>query len=296
MVKYEIPFNFDLDLLDFLEGYIDKQWIEFLFLPPFKGDSPNARSHVEGITKASWTYKEPDTLEEYDFYIKEIQRRGFTPGVLFQKEEPLAMDVVKHYLDLGVNTFVVNSDKLASDLKKVNSKYKIIASITKTLSAEDLWENDYSMYDKIVLHFPFNRALSKLKELPSYYKYSILVNSYCLYNCAVARAHWNSTPETSCNITCLKGEKKDDLIYIPPEYTKLFAPYVDSFKIQGREYPTHILGEEIYCYYKGLHNPFAGAIYNRLSPFNTDEYFNKGKDLPFVNYKPNNLPNMPTSA
>lgn len=296
LIKYEVPFNFDLRLLDFLQESIDKDWIEFIFLPPFKGDSSNARSHTEGVEKAWGTYKEPDTREEYDFYIKEIQKRGFNPGVLLQKEEGLPMDVLKHYIDLDINTFVVNSDKLASTLKKIDSKYKVIASITKTLSAKDLWEKDLSMYDKIVLHFPFNRALSRLKELPPYYKYSILANSYCLYNCAVAKEHWNSTPENSHSIKCFKGDRKEDLIYIPPEYIKLFQPYVDSFKIQGREYPTSILQEEIYCYYKNLHNPMAGAIYNRLTPFNVDEYFNKGKDLEFVKYTPNNLPNMPTSA
>lgn len=288
--KYEIPFNFDIEYLNFLEKYIDKDWVEFIFLPAFKEDSSNARSHLEGVSKSWGTYKVPDTREEYEFYIKSIQKSGFKPGVLFQEENPIKDEILNYYLSLGIDTFVVNSDKLAKRIKSIDKNYKVIASITKTLSAKDLWEKDLSMYDKIVLHFPFNRALNKIKELPPFYKYSILVNSFCVYNCESAHEHWNSTPETSSKIHCMKSEHKENLIYIPPEYLNLFEPYIDSFKIQGREYPTNILTEEIFCFYKGLHSPFAGAIYNRLSPFNALEYFNKGENMDFVNY---NNPNSP---
>lgn len=284
MVKYELPFNFDLNLLNFIDDNIDKDWIEFLFLSPFKDDSSNARSHVEGVAKSNWTYTVPNSRDDYTNFIKEIQKHGIKPAILFQEDTPIASNILDYYLKLGIDSFIVNSDELAKNIKKIDSKLKVIASITKILSAKDLWENDYSMYDKIVLHFPFNRALCKLKELPSFYKYTLLANSYCVYNCKSAKDHWSSTKETSSKVPCLKNINKDDLIYIPPEYIYMFEPYVDSFKIQGREYPTNVLSEEIYCYYKKIHNPLAGAIYNRLSPFNSYEYFNKGKDLEFVNY------------
>ncbi|WP_125153595.1 hypothetical protein [Clostridium rectalis] len=292
MVKYELPFNFDIKLLDFITEKIDKDWVEFLFLAPFKEDSKNARSHLEGIDKKNWTYTVPITRDDYSFYIKEIQKRGLKPAVLFQEEKPIDYSTLDYYLKLGVDNFVVNSDELAKMIKNLNPKFKVVASITKTLSATNLWENDYSMYDKIVLHFPFNRALSRINKLPNFYKYTLLVNSYCLYNCSIAKKHWASTNENYSNINCLKNQHKDDLIYIPPEYVNIFEPFVDSFKIQGREYKTDILKEEIYCYYKNIHNPMAGVIYNRLSSFNAEEYFNKGKDLKFVIYDNphNNLP------
>lgn len=282
MIKFEIPYNFDLELLNFLDENIDKNWIEFLFLSLFKEDSINARSHVENINVNGWTYQVPQTRKEYDKHIDEIQKRGYRPAILLQDLNPISKEKLDYYFHLGIKDFVVNNDDLALYIKNKNSKYHVVASITKTLSASDIAEKDYSMYDKIVLHFPFNRALCRLKELPQEYQYTILVNSYCCYNCREARKHWYSTSKTVQNVHCLKHLHKDKLVYIPPEYLSLFEPYAATFKLQGREYPTFVLANEIYYYYHQIHNPKAGAIYNRLSPFNEQEYFNAAKDLSFV--------------
>ena len=282
MRKYEIPFNFDLELLNFLDEKIDKDWIEFLFLSPFKEDSTNARSHLENVKMEWGTYKVPETREEYTKNIYEIEKRGYRPAVLFQEERAISKQKLEYYFKLGIQDFVVNNDNLAIYIKSKNPNYNVIASITKVLSADDLWQNDYSMYDKIVLYFPFNRAIDRLKELPSRYKYVILANSYCAYNCVEAKKHWSSDTTKALTINCVRKNNKDKLIYIPPEYTHLFEPYVENFKLQGREYPTYILANEIYYYYNKLHNPKAGVIYNRLSPFNQEEYFNAAKDYKFV--------------
>ncbi|MFD3158312.1 hypothetical protein ACFIJ5_15920 [Haloimpatiens sp. FM7330] len=284
MKKYEIPFNFDLELLNFLDEKIDKNWIEFLFLSPFKEDSTNARSHVENVKRQYDTYTVPKTREEYTKCIYEIEKRGYRPAVLFQEDKLMSKEKLDYYFKLGIKDFIVNSDKLAIYIKDKNPDYNVVASITKILSAKDIWEKDYSMYDKIVLYFPFNRAIDRLKELPTKYKYIILANSYCAYNCVEAKKHWSSTTKEALTINCVRKNNKDKLIYIPPEYTHIFEPYVANFKLQGREYPTYMLANEIYYYYNKLHNPQAGVIYNRLSPFNQQEYFNAARDLKFVVY------------
>lgn len=297
MKKFEIPFNFDIELLDFLDNNIDKNWIEFLFLSPFKEDSINARSHVENVTVNGWTYKVPETRNEYTKIIEEIQKRGYRPAVLLQETRYFPMDKLDYYFKLGIRDFVVNNDQVALNIKNKDSSYNVVASITKTLSANDIAQNDYSMYDRIVLHFPFNRALDRLKELPQKYNYTILANSYCSYKCTVAKNHWYSTPEEAKKINCVKHDDKNSLVYIPPEYLYLFEPYVASFKLQGREYPSYKLANEIYYYYNRLHNPMAGVIYNRLSPFNMYQYFNAAKDMKFVindSFTPQN-PNTPNS-
>ncbi|WP_373897907.1 hypothetical protein ACER0A_010265 [Haloimpatiens sp. FM7315] len=282
MKKYEIPYNFDLELLNFLDEKIDKNWIEFLFLSPFKEDSRNARSHVENVKREWGTYRVPETRKEYEKNIYEIQKRGYRPAVLFQEEKPISKEKLKYYFKLGIKDFVVNCDELAMNIKDRNSNYNVVASITKIISAEDLWKNDYSMYDKIVLYFPFNRAIDRIKELPSKYKYVIIANSYCAYNCVEAKRHWSSNTGQALKVNCIKENNKDKLIYIPPEYTYLFEPYVENFKLQGREYPTYVLADEIYYYYNKLHNHEAGVIYNRLSELNKNEYFNAAKNLKFV--------------
>lgn len=291
--KFEIPFNFDIQLLNFLDDNIDKNWIEFLFLSLFKDDSINARSHVENVEINGWTYRVPETRAEYTKYIEEIQKRGYNPAVLLQHTSPPSKEILDYYFKLGIKNFIVNNDSLAWEIKNKDSSYNVVASITKTLSANNIAEHDYSMYDKIVLHFPFNRALSRLKELPKQYNYVILANSYCTYSCVEAKIHWYSTPEEASKVNCTKHLNKDKLVYIPPEYIHLFEPYAANFKLQGREYPTSVLANEIYYYYKKFHNPAAGAIYNRVSPFNEQEYFNAAKDLSFVvntNFTPENPP------
>lgn len=297
MKKFEIPFNFDIELLNFLDDNIDKNWIEFLFLSPFKEDGINARSHVENVNVNGWTYRVPETRDEYTKIIEEIQKRGYRPAVLLQETRYFPMDKLDYYFKLGIRDFVVNNDQVALNIKNKDSSYNVVASITKTLSANDIAQNDYSMYDRIVLHFPFNRALDRLKELPQKYNYTILANSYCCYKCTVAKKHWYSTPEEAKKLNCIKHDDKDSLVYIPPEYIYLFEPYAASFKLQGREYPTYKLANEIYYYYNRLHNPMAGVIYNRLSPFNMHQYFNAAKDMKFVindSFTPQN-PNTPNS-
>ena len=91
------------------------------------------------------------------------------------------------------------------------------------------------MYDEIVLYFWFNRHLDFIKQLPSKYKYSILVNCYCYYACKYAKIHWykyRGTDISYCNST--EDEYNNKNIYIKPSDLIYFDKYVNSFKLLDR--------------------------------------------------------------
>ena len=120
--KFEIPFNFDIELLNFLDDNIDKNWIEFLFLSMFKEDSINARNHVENVSVNGWTYKVPETRNEYAKYIEEIQVRGYSPAILIQDCNPIKKEILDYYFKLGISNFIVTNDNIALYIKKKETK------------------------------------------------------------------------------------------------------------------------------------------------------------------------------
>ena len=54
-----------------------------------------------------------------------------------------------------------------------------------------------AMADEIVLFFNFCRQIHLLKELPTKYKYVLIVDSHCVFNCDRASAHWNLNADTN---------------------------------------------------------------------------------------------------
>ena len=71
----------------------------------------------------------------------------------------------------------MNDDNLALMAKDKYADIRCILSITRILSLEDIQNNDYSMYDEIVLFFNFCRQVQLLKELPTKYKYVLTILS-----------------------------------------------------------------------------------------------------------------------
>jgi len=63
-------------------------------------------------------------------------------------------------------------------------------SITRIITEKEILEKDLSMYDCIVLYFWFGRNLSVIKRLPKKYKYCIILNAFCYYDCKNANRHW----------------------------------------------------------------------------------------------------------
>ena len=94
---------------------------------------------------------------------------------------------------MGVRLFYLTNDELAKKIKNKYKDVKLILSITRCITDDDLQNSDLSMYDKIVLPFRYCRSIKLFEKLPKDKKYILLVNSHCLYNCNRCKAHWYLT-------------------------------------------------------------------------------------------------------
>ena len=244
MKKFEIPYNFANDYCEKIKElkveYFD--YIKFVYMPAFKeNDIKNTREtdRDEGFRK----YKKMDFLT-YCTKVKELQNLGLEVAILMQMNA--TMELVEKYInELHIKYFFINDDELAKQLKdKYGKKIHLILSITRVITEEEILNNDFSMYDEITLYFWFNRHLDSIKKLPKKYKYVIMLNNYCAYNCKIARIDWfDGENFKGCNqIT------PDNNIYINPNDMIYFDKYINTFKLVDRIMPTDIIINDIKYY------------------------------------------------
>ncbi len=248
-----IPCNFDNDYVGALcERMSLFPYIKFVYVAAWKDDGDNTRHST--IFAPGY----PATYEEYVMRIKLIQALGLSVCILAQKN--FTMDTIEKYYDLGIHYFIMNNDELAVALKEKHDDITLILSITRNLSYTDicLESNDFSMYDSIVLFHWFNRHLDYLKKLPTKYKYTIIPNSTCYYGCRWAAAHWfakgDTLEEYMKNVKVATDQCfpfTSDLrntAYIEPENLHYFDPYIDSYKLVDREWPTSRILDDLQRY------------------------------------------------
>lgn len=264
MKKFEIPYNFDPKIIDFIIDNNYSDYISEIYVAPFIDDYAGAKRYYcnPGHTEIS---SQPKERIEYEKHLKKILDSGLRLSILFQNQEHLLTeDMLRYYVDLGATTFVVNNDETAKLIKAFNPQLKVIASITKKLSFSDFHHKDLSMYDEFVLYFPFNRALDRIKELPPQYKYILLVNCGCGYTCPGTH-HWfagcdEDGKELVKGPGCVSG-LFDQIIVVLPTNLEIFDPYISGYKLQGREYSTPELLMDIKQYIKReMFNPFIQDI------------------------------------
>lgn len=254
MRKFEVPYNFDMELIDKLKETDFRKNISCVYLPCFYLDGDNSRKNL------IFEEKYPKDWEEYKKHLLKIKELSY-PMVLFQ--EGTSFNTIKKYYNLGVRKFCLTNDKLA---KKIKSNYKdveIILSITRCIKDGELQNSDLSMYDKIVLPFRYCRAIQLFKDLPKDKKYILLVNSHCLYNCNRCKAHWHLKADSLEEF--LKKEKdltdgyccnvySEERAYIPPCDLKYFDEYVSEYKLVDRLEDTKIIMEYFMNYNADIHN------------------------------------------
>ena len=249
MKPFEIPYNFDLTLIDFLNIY--KINIHSIYLPPYQNHYITTRHFYRNLMGSF-----PLDLSDYEKHINYMIRYNLSPMLLLQRRDKiLPQELIKYYTNIGIQKFCVGSIDQANIIKNVNPKAEIIGSITMQISKEKLENNNYSSFDGFVLFFPFNRNIKLIKELPNQYTYSLLVNSGCNIFCD-GLSHWsvNSKSEEENimkNCPRRKDNKIEHNIYIPNIDLQYFEPYIDYIKLQGREYPTNkIIGDIVnYTYF-----------------------------------------------
>lgn len=241
MKPFEIPYNFDTQLIDFLNIYKDIN-LHCIYIPPFKDHYICAKRFYRDIPHTL-----PETLKEYEYHIQYIQK--FFPNkimlLLQQNDICISKELLKYYInDLKITKFCVGSIEQANEIKNILSiEDDIIGSITMKIDSDKLQNiKEYLVFSGFVLWFPFNRNIQKIKELPKNFKYVLLVNCGCSIYCNGTH-HWlanNSNLEYQAISKCprILNSKFENIITIPPYDIQYFEPYIDYIKLQGREYTT----------------------------------------------------------
>ena len=238
MIKFEVPYNFSKD---FIEKILERkdlfEYIDSFYVAAWKEDCENTRL---GLT---FMDDYPKTFEEYTERIRELQSLGFPICILAQKNA--SIEVIEKYINLGIHAFTINDDNLATEIKSKYPDVRLNLSITRALSLSDIQNGDFSMYDRIVLFHWFCRHLDMLERLPDRYKYVMVCNSKCYYDCRWHDAHWflkaNTLNEYSdgeqeickkCYSIMSNDMQKTSLI--EPENLDFFDPYVTAYKLTDR--------------------------------------------------------------
>lgn len=236
---FEIPYNQSEELLSWFSNdglqYLNN--IEFIYMTPFVEDYK--------VKIRSNAYSIPDR-NVYEDAVKKLKSLGYNIAFLFtNRHQKISDEMLRYYISLGGTYYIVNDDELALQLKSINRNIKVVASITKQLTLNNLCENDYSIYDTIVLHPAFSASLSSVRQLPTKYRYSIIVNNLCDYTCKLD-VHWVEDDFSQCP-RVYNGIK--NMVYVYPQDLCLFEPYISSYKIQGREDKAEIIINDFLRFY-----------------------------------------------
>lgn len=250
--RFEVAYNFQDDYIEKFTQLLD--YINIVFVQAFAGHAQNARPGFEIVRKV------PNDWESYAKKVNELKKAGFDVAILFQEDKKYEKEIIDLYCkDLRIDAVITVSDELATYIKKKYPHIKTIASIVKCLTFEDYFKKDLTMYDEAVLDFPFERGISAIKMLPSNLKYNIIVNNNtCIYNCPKRKAHWKFgydfiDQNTRCNVPKLINSKEyekakealEKCMLFYPKDLEYFDDCINNFKIQGREYSTNIILEQL---------------------------------------------------
>ncbi len=259
MKPFEIPYNFDLKLIDFLEIYQEKIDLHCIYLPPYGDHYKCAKYYHTGGTGICIENTIPKTLEEYEKHINYINSKFPNKIMLLLQQNNILMstDLLKYYYSLGIKKFCVGSLEQAKILKELfKEEIEIIGSITMKINKKKLTQEYKKYFNGFVLWFPFNRDIKRIKELPKDFKYILLINCKCCTFCDGTH-HWlASSKEEEHDLYCprstLDGQDFKhifkNLIFIRPNDLYLFDNYISYFKLQGREYKTWQIIRDIIYY------------------------------------------------
>lgn len=280
---FEVPYNFDEKLIKYYQK--NKNFINYLYLPPYKDDSANTRTSIQ--TRNVGHCYMPKTREEYEYHLQKINSAGLRFVVLWQVyEKDISIDILNYYSELNTSGFIVANDKHAAFIKGNNPNLLAICSIVQRTCCNIL-KKDLSNYDYVILYYTFNRALDVLKQLQHLKDKLILMpNSLCDVDCPSVH-HWFPSekkpfnPSHDCSMTIEHIERCGIIL---PEHLYLFDDYVGGYKLQGREFPTESIKYLCHFYfnraeYKDFIAPFlredmANMLLDLISKSSLNEYYN----------------------
>lgn len=261
---FEIPYNFDKNLIDILKLLVKDEAIYCFYVPPFFEDykgvsrSPGSVSQLTNMTRETYIDHINYINEKFPNKIQLLLQRD---DIILNQEE------LQFYLDLNISKFCVGTLEQAKILKNIDYNYEIFGSITMQIVPEEIKDPEYQQYfDGFVLFFNYTRDIELIKSLPKELKYIIIVNSYCTIKCDGCH-HWFAEPEAVAKnqIFCPKHlypQTWDIKTTISPLDLDVFMPYISIFKLQGREWSTYQIIQDLMLY---------TANYNDYTPYEAKE-------------------------
>ena len=256
---FEIPYNFDKKLIDFLTIYTSIS-VHCIYLPPMEIDySDSAKRYT---VRLEGRLGIPNTKEEYEEHIKYINK--FFPNkimLLLQSNRKIMNKLkLKYYISLGITKFCVGTIKQAKLIRQILPTAEITGSITMKIEPEELKKNIkiYRKYfDNFVLWFPYNRDMQKINALPEGFGYVMLINCGCSIICDGTH-HWFENSYTTEAKYWMRRCPKElnpekygsykNVIFIKPTHLYLFEDKITYWKLQGRESGTDIIIKDIIMY------------------------------------------------
>ncbi len=245
---FEIPYNFDLGLLNGIQLlHVPIDNIYCFYIPPYQEDYT---SIFRGSTFLARNRKE---YEVHISYIKELFGANKLQLLLqsTNTNKILPKEKLIYYFRLGFTKFCCGSIEQAKMIKEINSEAEIVGSITMKINQQKIQENFLiykKIFDKFVLDFSYTRDIEKIKKMPTDFQYLLLVNSPCNSQCDGTH-HWFA--EDQYHITC--PGKHSDISFeqsciINPIDLCLFDKYISIYKLQDRGWPTDIILRDLIVY------------------------------------------------
>lgn len=267
MKPFDLPYNFDFNLIDFYNIYFNKninRQIHSIYLPPHLNDYITAKSNQ----KIHTTYNTlkikniiPIDNQEYKEHILYIDK--LLPNTLMlllqQNNSLMSYNVLEKYLKLNIKKFCVGSIDQAKMIKEIDPSIEITGSITMKMMPNNLIEQNSLLnqyFDNFVLWFPYNRNIKMIQQLPLNFNYILLLNCTCSINCQ-GTFHWFATENDIIKCPSIQENNIQKQIIIPRDFLYLFNDYISIYKLQGREFPTKLIIEQIIYYNTTIPKSFS---------------------------------------
>ena len=272
MRQFEIPYNFDKHLIKLLHN-IDPSGESYhcIYMSPHINDYHAAKRFTRNtlFNNKSMVELQNFTFEHYLEHVNNIINvfgKNKLMLLLQQNEYCMETSILIKYINLGFSKFCVGSIEQAKAIKQLMPNAEITGSITMKIMPNMLISNpEYSIFNNFVLWFPYNRNLNLIQQLPKDYNYILLVNCSCNKNCNGTQ-HWLAkTQEEEDTIICPNKNNKisiQDTILIPPGDLQLFDNYITYYKLQGREYSTYQLIQDVCMYKSDIHTTSTINYFN----------------------------------
>ena len=250
MKIFEIPYNFDKKLIDNLYQIDPKgDTYHCIYMPPYYYDYHSAKRYYVHSNNIDMVKQQDISRDEYESHINYIKQYYPDKLMLLLQQNKVCIDIemLNYYINLGFKKFCVGNIKQANIIRNILPDSEIIGSISMKIMPNDLLEQKYEVFDGFVLWFPYNRKLSIIKQLPKKYKYILLVNCDCSIYCKGSH-HWFATQDEESVIKCPNNKIWENTIRIDSQDLTLFESYITYFKLQGREYTTPQILEDLLTY------------------------------------------------